>query len=305
MIWLIGNRGMLGSERARLFDGQHIEYVGTGRELDIRDRAALFDFAKKKTFEWIINCAAYTAVDKAEDDAQNCRLINTVGPHHIAETAATIGAKLIHISTDYVFNGMSKRPYREDDMTDPIGVYGLTKRDGEIAVINNNNASYIIRTSWLYGQYGNNFVHTMLRLMRERETVSVVNDQMGVPTWTNDLAQAIIFFVKKTNDGSEAPYGIYHFSGENLSNDNGISWFDFASMIYRYGSEMGILTKKCNVLPCTSAEYPSKVRRPAFSVLDKTKIKSALNIDIPAWDTSLKEFLKQMNKKSPRQATGY
>jgi dTDP-4-dehydrorhamnose reductase len=294
MIWLIGNRGMLGSELTRLFDGQHIEYVGTGRELDIRDSAALFNFAQKKPIEWIINCAAYTAVDKAADDAENCRLLNTLAPRYIAETAAKIGAKLIHISTDYVFNGGSKRPYCEDDMTDPIGVYGLTKRDGEIAVYNTNAASYIIRTSWLYGQYGNNFVHTMLRLMGERESVSVVNDQRGVPTWTRDLAQAIIFFVKKTNDGNEAPYGIYHFSGENLSSDDGISWFDFAAMIYHYGSELGILTKKCDIRPCTSAEFPSKVRRPAFSVLDKTKIKSVLGIDIPAWDTSLKEFLRKI-----------
>jgi len=295
-VWLIGCKGMLGTELFHLLEKSGFDVVGTDRELDItNDVEALKQFARKNFITWIINCAAYTAVDKAEDDVDNCRRLNTLGASNIAACAKNVYARMIHISTDYVFDGNGiktggadiPRPYREDDATNPTGVYGLTKRDGEIAVLENNPQSYIIRTAWLYGKHGNNFVHTMLRLMNERDEVKVVNDQWGSPTWAFDLAAAIVTLIKSVDSGKIVPYGIYHFT-----NEGNITWFDFAKEIYRQGREQGHITKDCEVKPCTSDEYPAKVKRPAYSVLDKSKIKTALGIEIPAWDESLKEFLK-------------
>ncbi|AEF85820.1 dTDP-4-dehydrorhamnose reductase [Treponema primitia ZAS-2] len=290
MIWLIGNRGMLGKELSLVFEHRGLAYIGTDRDTDITDPASLSSFvvqhADKTPFTWIINCAAYTAVDKAEDDFDLCRRLNTDGPANVAKTAENIGAKLLHISTDYVFNGKGTLPYREDDPTDPIGIYGLTKRDGETKVFENNIASYIIRTAWLYGKYGNNFVHTMLRLMKDRGTVSVVNDQRGSPTWANDLSNTITDLIIAVDSGKTLPFGVYHFT-----NEGDITWFEFAREIYVQGRKLGILTKDCEIKPCTSADFPAKVTRPSYSVLDKGKIKSALGITIPEWNTSLGKFL--------------
>jgi len=284
---------MLGTELSLLLEKTGVPFVGTDREVDITDTAALERFAQNRPVGWIINGAAYTAVDKAEDDVETCRRLNTLGAANIAACAKTIGARLIHVSTDYVFDGKGiaegtgLRPYREDDATAPIGVYGLTKREGELAVIEKNPRSYIIRTAWLYGKHGNNFVHTMLRLMNERDEVNVVDDQRGSPTWAFDLASALLAVIKTADSGKDVPFGIYHYT-----NEGNITWFDFAQEIYRQGREHGRIAKDCAVKPCTSAEYPAKVKRPAYSVLDKSKIKAALGIDIPAWDESLKEFLK-------------
>ncbi|MDR1839419.1 MAG: dTDP-4-dehydrorhamnose reductase [Treponema sp.] len=282
MIWLTGSKGMLGTEIALLLEKTGLPFVGTDRELDITDLEAQKFFVNNKSIKWIINCAAYTAVDKAEDDIEACRRLNILGAGNIASCAKNIGASLIHISTDYVFNGKGNRPYNEEDTTDPTGVYGLSKRDGELVVLKNNPNSYIIRTAWLYGKYGNNFVHTMLRLMNEREEVKVVDDQRGSPTWTHDLASVVLAVI-----GKDFPFGVYHYT-----NEGNITWFDFAKEIYRLGREYGRVTKECTVTPCTSAEFPAKVKRPAYSVLDKSKIKAALGINIPAWDRSLKEFFK-------------
>jgi dTDP-4-dehydrorhamnose reductase len=294
MIWLIGNKGMLGTELSLLLEKSGLPFTGTDREVDITDLSALGDYAEKYPVAWIINCAAYTAVDKAEDDPETCRRLNELGAANIAVCAKNTGARLIHISTDYVFDGngikdgtQKLRPYREDDKTNPTGIYGLTKRDGELAVMENNPCSFIIRTAWLYGKYGNNFVHTMLRLMNEREEIKVVDDQYGSPTWAFDLAFSVIAVIKAADSGKDIPFGIYHYT-----NEGNITWFDFAKEIYRQGREQGRISKDCTVNPCTSGEYPAKVKRPAYSVLDKSKIKLTIGIDIPAWDVSLKEFLK-------------
>ena len=289
MIWLTGNKGMLGTELSLLFERNNMVFTGTDIEIDITDPAALKDFTSGRSIKYIVNCSAYTAVDKAEDERERCRLLNTVGPANIAAVARAINAKLIHISTDYVFNGCSHRPYTEEDLTDPTGVYGLTKRDGEIKVLENNANSYIIRTAWLYGKHGNNFVHTMLGLMKERKCVSVVNDQWGSPTWTQDLSQAIITFIRLAEEEKTIPYGIYNFT-----NEGEITWFDFAREIYSQGRSRDIITNDCEVKPCASSEFPSKVKRPAYSALDKTKIKKTLRIDIPLWDTSLGKFLSEI-----------
>jgi len=286
VIWLIGNKGMLGTELSLLLEESGVSFIGTDKEIDITDQAALIGFAEKQPFTWIINCAAYTAVDKAEDDEENCRLLNTVGPGNIANAARETGARVIHISTDYVFDGKGNSPYTEEDTTGPTGVYGLTKRDGEVKVLEENAESYIVRTAWLYGKYGGNFVRTMLRLMNERDEVKVVNDQRGSPTWARDLASAIITIIDAVRNGRTVPFGIYHYT-----NEGEITWFDFAKEIYRQGRELGFISGDCALKPCTSAEYPSKVERPEYSVLDKTKIKKALGIKIPVWDESLRKFL--------------
>jgi dTDP-4-dehydrorhamnose reductase len=296
MMWLIGCKGMLGTEIALALERHRLPFVGTDKEIDISDRGALSGFAaaQKTPFTWIINCAAYTAVDKAEDDAENCRLLNTTGAANIAAATKSIGARLIHFSPDYVFDGKGitgpdgrKRPYREDDPTNPTGVYGLTKRDGENAVLENNPRSYIIRTAWLYGQYGKNFVTTMLNLMKERDTVTVVDDQRGSPTWARDLAETTIEIVTAKQVNKAIPYGIYHYT-----NEGNITWYDFAREIHDVTLQYGLLPKACTTKPCTSAEYPTRAKRPEFSVLDKTKIKLALGLRIPTWDLSLIRYLQ-------------
>jgi dTDP-4-dehydrorhamnose reductase len=277
MYWIIGNQGMLGKELSHLFDTLGLAYVGTDREVDITKPEELAK--QEQSFDWVINCAAYTAVDKAEDEEERCRKLNVEGPANIAAFAQSRGAKMLHISTDYVFNGANTVPYREDDPTDPIGVYGRTKQAGEQAVISGNG--YIIRTSWLYGQYGNNFVRTMLRLMNERDRLSVVHDQRGSPTWARDLAKAMCILTQ-----TPVPGGIYHYA-----NAGTITWYDFAAAIYRLGRERGMIRHECAVRPCTTVEYPTRAARPAYSVLDTSKIKVALKIAIPHWETSLKEYL--------------
>lgn len=287
MIWLIGNKGMLGTEISLLLASRGIDFVGTDREVDITNLDLLKNFASlytgEKKITWIINCAAYTAVDKAEDETDLCRRLNVDGPANIAKTAKNCKAKLIHISTDYVFHGDGIGPYREEDSTDPTGVYGLTKRDGENRALEANDATYILRTAWLYGAHGNNFVYTMLKLMKERDTISVVNDQRGTPTWAQDFAQTLLTLIESKK---VIPYGIYHYS-----NEGDITWFDFANEIYRQGRALGLLSKDCQINPCSSDQYPAKVRRPPYSLLDKSKIKKTLALTIPEWNKSLEKFL--------------
>jgi dTDP-4-dehydrorhamnose reductase len=294
MIWLIGNKGMLGTELSALFESRSMACVGTDRDVDITDTAALDAFAARQAasgspIDWIVNCAAYTAVDKAEDDTALCRALNTDGPANIAACAKKIGARLVHISTDYVFHGDGTRPYRENDPTDPTGVYGLTKRDGEIAALAANDATYIIRTAWLYGRHGNNFVYTMLRLMKERGGATVVNDQRGTPTWAWNLADTVATLIAKAGPAPDpaVPYGIYHYT-----NKGNITWYDFACEIYRQARATGLLEKDCTISPCTSEQFPAKVKRPCYSVLDKTKIETALGVTIPEWQESLDRFMR-------------
>lgn len=294
-VWLIGNKGMLGTELLETLAARNIPFVGTDREVDITDPASLSAFATfqaegGRKIDVIVNCAAYTAVDKAEDDVALCRKLNAEGPANIASLASAIGARFLHLSTDYVFNGNGSRLYREDDPTDPTGVYGLTKRDGEVAALSACPETWIIRTAWLYGKHGNNFVHTMLRVMKETSERKVVNDQRGSPTWARDLCVAIATFLEKNAAGNPVPYGIYHFS-----NEGNITWFDFAREIYRLGVARGELdpSKPFALLPCASAEFPAKVRRPPYSVLDKSKIRAVLGYEIPDWKASLATFMAE------------
>ncbi len=312
MIWLVGNKGMLGSEVSLALQALGVEFIGTDREVDITDAASIRAFADETarassgTIDWVINCAAYTAVDKAEDDRDACRLINVDGPENLAALAQRMGAGFLHVSTDYVFDGYGTRPYREDDPTNPTGYYGLTKRDGEMAVLAAHPDAYILRTAWLYGKNGNNFVRTMIRLMNERDLVRVVDDQRGNPTWARDLARAIADFVRLAREDRPAPSGrfvpagrsvpagrppagVYHFAGAGET-----TWFGFAREIYRLAWARGLVSTDCDVQPCTSAEYPSKVRRPPYSVLDKSKITQALGRPVPEWRESLEGYLDEM-----------
>ena len=240
--------------------------------LDIINEEQVKKFVKNSHINVIINCAAYTNVDKAEDDYDTAAKINALAPKYLAEAALSVGAKLIHISTDYVFNGMGFMPYTEDRMTLPVSVYGATKREGE-AYIENSGCKYLIfRTAWLYSEYGNNFVKTMMRLFNEKDELNVVNDQIGTPTYAGNLAELIVNIIERTTplEGKDVipllENGIYHFTDEGVA-----SWYDFACEIYEQWSHK--ILGLCGINGVTTKEYGSKVRRPYYSVLDKTRYK--------------------------------
>ena len=283
MLWLIGCKGMLGTEIARQLTENKMDFIGTDIDVDITNPQALADFARGKNISYIINCSAYTAVDKAESDADFVKKLNEDGPRNIANLANQIHAKMIHISTDYVFDGTGTSPYTEDMPIAPIGVYGKTKADGEAAVRQSLKEHYIIRTAWLYGWAGKNFVYTMIKAMNTHDSVKVVNDQKGSPTFAGDLADVILKLINKKT----VPYGTYHCTdlGE-------ITWWDFTNEIKKQGIEAGLITNKdCLVNPCTTNEYPTPAKRPAYSVLCKDKIQKALGITLPDWKQSLKKFI--------------
>lgn len=284
MVWVIGSGGMLGTEVCRQLDNSGIQYVKSGLDVDITDIGALRAFASRWSVDWIINCAAYTAVDKAESEAELCKKVNEDGVANIALVAQECGAALIHISTDYVFDGTGNIPYTEDMRLAPIGVYGKTKAAGEAAVIKNTKKFYILRTAWLYGWAGKNFVYTMIRAMNSRESLKVVNDQRGTPTFAGDLASLILKIMDK-----KIEYGIYHCTdlGET-------TWWEFAREIQSQAISAGWLNengKNCTVNPCSTEDYPTPAKRPAYSVLSKEKIQNALGLTLPQWQESLKVFL--------------
>lgn len=283
MIWLIGFKGMLGTEISRQLSENNIDYVGTDIDVDITNPQALSNFAIGKNISYIINCSAYTAVDKAESDLELAKKLNEDGPRNIAKLAHEIHAKMIHISTDYVFDGSGNEPYTENTPVSPIGVYGKTKSAGEIAVKQNLDEYYIIRTAWLYGWAGKNFVYTMIKAMNTHDSVKVVNDQKGSPTFAGDLAFVILKIINK----GDVPYGTYHCT------DNGeITWWDFTNEIKKQGIEAGYITNTdCIVNPCTTEEYPTPAKRPSYSVLSKDKIQTTLGQKLPDWKQSLKTFI--------------
>ncbi len=291
MIWLIGNRGMLGQELSLLFQERNIPYIGTDREVDITVLGALRSFAFGKPVRWIVNCSAYTAVDKAEEEEDIARAVNADGAENIAMIASSLNAAMIHISTDYVFNGCGSRPYVEDDPIDPVGVYGKTKAEGESLVQRNWSKHFIIRTAWLYGRFGNNFVHTMLKLMKERDSINVVADQRGTPTYAADLA----FVLMRVIESGANAYGTYHFT-----NAGETTWYEFALAVYEEARGSGLLDRKCVINPITTDQYPTKARRPAYSVLSKEKIKAVFGIRIPDWRESLHIYIQSLKKKKKR-----
>lgn len=279
-ILVTGANGQLGSELRKIgFSILDEVFFTDVDELDITNLSAIESFVTRNDIDTIINCAAYTNVEKAEEDEALATKINTSAVENLAKIAEKESCLLIHVSTDYVFNGTAKTPYTEKEKASPIGVYGRTKWTGEQAILDSGCMYIIIRTAWLYSEFGNNFVKTMLRLGSERSEIKVVNDQIGSPTFAEDLAQAIISIMD--NDERIEYQGIYHFTDEGVC-----SWYDFASEIIR---SAGL---NCQVKPISSSEYPSKVTRPAYSVLDKSKIKNTFNVDIPDWKPSLERCLK-------------
>ncbi len=280
-ILITGANGQLGNEM-RVLATEHPEYTyffTDVEELDICNEQAVYDFVQVNAIDCIVNCAAYTAVDKAEDNEEFCDKLNHIAPGYLAKAAASRGAALIQVSTDYVFDGTNYIPYRETEPTCPNSVYGRTKLAGEQEAMSLCERTMIIRTAWLYSTFGNNFVKTMLRLGREKEQLGVIFDQVGTPTYARDLACAIYAAIAK-----DVPAGIFHFSNEGVC-----SWYDFTRAIHRIA---GITA--CKVNPLHTEEYPTPAARPHYSVLDKTKIKETLGIEIPYWEESLRECIKQL-----------
>ncbi len=280
-ILITGCNGQLGNEM-QLLEKQHTSHTFFNtdvQELDITNREAIAAFVEQNAIDGIVNCAAYTAVDKAEENVDLCQLLNADAPGFLAEAMERRGGWMIQISTDYVFDGTNHTPYVETDSVCPNSTYGRTKLAGEQAVVNACRQSMIIRTAWLYSTFGNNFVKTMIRLGKEKPELGVIFDQIGTPTYARDLALAIFAAIEQ----GIVP-GIYHFSNEGV-----ISWYDFTKAIHRIA---GITT--CRVRPLHTSEYPTPAIRPHYSVLDKTKIKNTYGIDIPYWEDSLQECLGQL-----------
>ena len=288
-ILVTGAYGQLGNE-VRILSANYPEYNFMFTDvdsLDITDKNELIDFVTGNDIRYIINCAAYTAVDKAEDDTELCEKINATAVKNLGLAAAETGAGIIHVSTDYVFDGTSCRPYSEDMPTKPCSVYGKTKLKGEKNLLKACPNAIIIRTAWLYSPFGNNFVKTMIKLGSERESLNVIFDQVGTPTYALDLADAILKAMDQTIDTDHDKGGVYHFSNEGVC-----SWYDFTIKIHEIA---GINT--CKVNPIETKDYPTKAARPHYSVLNKTKIKQTFNITIPHWEASLKECIKELSEQ--------
>ena len=282
-ILVTGANGQLGCEMRRLGAVSPNNYIFTDvAELDITNAAAVMAAVKDNSITAIVNCAAYTNVDKAESDEATAELINSTAVGNLARAMKEVGGTLFHVSTDYVFGSEGNTPRSEEMPLNPLGVYGVTKLHGEQAILESGCKALIFRTAWLYSEFGNNFLKTMLRLTAEREQLNVVFDQVGTPTYAGDLALAIFSIIEAgVYEGNE---GIYHFSNEGVC-----SWYDFAVEIAAAAGNTN-----CRINPCHSSEFPSPVTRPPYSVLDKTKIKRVFDIDIPHWRESMEYCIKRI-----------
>lgn len=279
---MTGAAGQLGNELHNVLEQKMpgVTMYTDIKDLDLTDSEAVKKFIIDNEISHVVNCAAYTAVDKAEQEPALCAKINTDAVKNIAEVAADYGVKVIHVSTDYVFDGTAHAPYKESDKVNPISTYGTTKRKGEMVLLSMSPDAVIIRTAWLYSPYGNNFVKTMMRLGSERSELGVVCDQIGTPTYALDLAEAIYTILT----ARQWVPGIYHFSDEGVC-----SWYDFTKAIHRIA---GI--KSCNVKPIATDDYPTLAARPPYSVLDKTRIKKTYGITIPHWEESLVDCINRL-----------
>ena len=284
-ILVTGSNGQLGSEIKELSSNYNYNFFFTTRDdIDITSKDSIKEFCQTNSINVIINCAAYTAVDKAETDIENADLVNRKAVKKLSIVAKELNIKLIHISTDYVFDGKNFKPYVEEFQTNPQSVYGKTKLDGEneIRDINPLN-SIIIRTSWVYSYYGNNFVKTMLRLGKEKEELGVIFDQVGTPTYAKDLAKTILDIVPQIENSKVEIY--------NYSNEGVLSWYDFAKEI------MKMAKLNCKINPIETYQYPTPAKRPHFSLLNKSKIKSKFNLEIPYWKDGLDDCLKRLGER--------
>lgn len=283
-ILVTGANGQLGSEIKYLSKFHNINFTFTDiEELDITSMDEIEGFFSSQEFGYIINCAAYTAVDKAEEEKEEADLANHIAVKNLAVMSSKFNAKLIHISTDFVFDGSSSIPFTEEDKTNPVSVYGKTKLAGEKAVLKHGSEVIIIRTSWLYSSFGNNFVKTMIGLTKKRNSIGIVFDQLGTPTYARDLAEAILNII----NSQDFLTGVYHYSNEGVA-----SWYDFTKAIVEIA---GI---KCSIDPIETYQYPTPAKRPAYSILNKAKIKKAYNMEIPYWKTSLEKCINILKQKN-------
>lgn len=283
-ILVTGANGQLGME-FRDASLQHSEFdwhVHSRNTMPVEDISGISAFCRQHKIKYIINCAAYTAVDKAEQEKELAMLINAEVPGKLAGICRELGMQLVHFSTDYVFDGNSENPYKESDPTHPINFYGESKQKGEAHALEQDPGSVIIRTSWLYSRYGHNFVKTMLRLMQERDELRIVSDQQGSPTHAADLAHAVCRIIAGNNDVAG---GIYHFANQGVT-----TWYHFADAIRQ------IAGNPCAITPIPSSDYPTPAKRPHYSVLDTQKIRDQFGIDIPYWKDSLSECMNTMHK---------
>lgn len=282
-ILVTGASGQLGQCLAALAPASGHEWLFTDvAELDITSRQAVLDYFAQHRPDACLNCAAYTAVDKAETDRALAHAINALGAAHLAEACAQAGALLLQVSTDFVFDGHTHLPYREDALATPLGYYGQSKLEGEQLALQHNPRTAVVRTAWLYSEYGNNFAKTMRRLGREREQLGVIFDQVGTPTYAPDLAGLLLLMAERLHAG-QSSYGLYHYSNEGVA-----SWYDFACAVFEYEG------LSLQVRPLRTEEYPTPAQRPAYSVLDKAKVKADFGISIPHWRTSLRLCLQRL-----------
>lgn len=278
---ITGGTGQLGTELSKLLEERHIEHISAGsNEINIVDKEAVDEYIQKLKPKVIYHCAAYTAVDAAEEVGKEANYqVNAIGTKNVATAAEQVGATVVYISTDYVFDGLHTEEYKEDDFTNPKNEYGKAKLAGELQIKENVSRYYIVRTSWVFGQYGKNFVYTMLKLANTHNKLTVVSDQFGRPTWTRTLAEFITHLID-----TKSAFGIYH-----LSNDHSCSWYEFAKEI--------LIDKDIEILPVTSNEYPQKAYRPKHSIMNLDKAK-ATGFEIVTWEEALKQFLLLEDKQS-------
>tara|TARA_B100001057_G_C22624529_1_gene861935 strand:+ start:20 stop:889 length:870 start_codon:yes stop_codon:yes gene_type:complete len=285
-VLITGSNGQLGSEFKELYlKYENIECIFKDLpELNICDAESVNSFIIDEHIDAVINCAAYTAVDEAEENVEMAQRVNSTAVYYLVEALSKVNGKLIHISTDYVFDGNNSEPYKESDPVSPVSVYGETKRLGELAVINNKIDGIVIRTSWLYSTFGNNFLKTMLHLGKEKESLNVISDQIGTPTYAKNLAKTCLDILSiSDSEKMSKKEKIYHYSNNGFA-----SWYDFAVLI------MELAELNCKVNPITTKDYPTLAKRPYYSVLDKTNIKKDFNIEIPSWRKSLEECINRL-----------
>ena len=285
-VLITGSKGQLGSEIKDIAENyKSFNFLFADLpELDICNVKSVNDYVSKYDVNTVINCAAYTAVDKAEEDIEIAQKVNAEGVINLVDAMLRVNGKIIHISTDYVFNGNHFMPYQENDTESPIGIYGKTKREGELAVLNSNVDGIVIRTSWLYSAYGNNFVKTMMRLGNDKKELNVIFDQVGTPTYAGDLAKACLEILLNNNSRIDKKGKVYHFSNEGVA-----SWYDFAIAIMKIGAI------DCKVFPIETKDYPTLAKRPYFSVLNKAKIKNDFGLRIPYWRDSLEKCIQKLS----------
>ena len=282
MVWVIGASGMLGTELSEQLRVQGIPSIGTDVDVSILDVEAMRDFVRSKSISIIVNCAAYTAVDKAEDEPEKAYELNATAVGNMAEVAAEIDVPMVHISTDYVFPGNVDKPLLETDTTGPMSVYGKTKLSGEILLQKRWPKYYIVRTAWLYGKHGKNFVFTILGLLANKSRIRVINDQYGAPTNAVDLSRALLAIIKD----KKQRYGTYHFC-----NGGRTTWYDFAKTIKHYAQECTGVAYSCDIEPISAASYGAKAPRPMYSLLCTDKYSRIFGKPIPEWDFSLRGFI--------------